>query len=88
MSGPPSAQPATAELLALAARTRPDDVDLDDLRSLIAEALGAGKPWPVVMVQTVRMLAQAEGDLRGLRAALMDPLGMDPKYRRPKRTHF
>lgn len=92
MTGQPSAQPATAELLALAAKTRPagqpNGVDLRDLEGVIAEALEAGKPWAVVMVQTVRMLARHDGDVRGLRAALLDPLGLDPKHRRPHRTHF
>lgn len=91
MSSQPSAQPATAELLALAAKTRPADqpngIDLEDLRACIAEALELGKPWPVVMVQTVRMLAQAQGDVRGLRIALIDPLKQDPANRR-NRTYF
>lgn len=82
----PSAQPATAELLALAARTRPD-LDLEDLRALIAEVLAAGKPtWGVVMVQTVRILAHPDEDLWDLRVALKDPLKQDPSSRR--RTHF
>jgi hypothetical protein len=83
-----AAQPATAELLALAAATRPD-IDLRDLQGLLADVHAQGKPsWPVVMVQTVRMLAQRDGDVRGLRAALLDPLGLAPKHRRPNRTHF
>lgn len=86
MTGPPTAQPATAELLALAAATRPD-IDLNDLRALIAEVLGAGKPsWAVVMVQTVRILAHPDEDLWDLRVALKDPLKQDPSSKR--RTHF
>lgn len=82
MTGPPAAQPATAELLALAAKTRPDDVDLRDLQDVIAEALGGGLPWSAVMLHTVRMLAQTQGDIRGLRIALLDPLKQNPSSRR------
>lgn len=92
MSGQPSAQPATAELLALAAATRPigqpGGIDLHALRGVIAEALEAGKPWAVVMVQTVRMLAHPDEDVRDLRIALTDPLKLNPANRRPHRTHF
>lgn len=87
MTGQPSAQPATAELLALAAATR-EDIDPNDLRGVIAEALEAGKPWGAVMVQTARMLAHPEEDVRDLRIALTDPLKLNPASRRPNRTHF
>ncbi|MGH3587240.1 MAG: hypothetical protein ACRDQ0_13035 [Pseudonocardia sp.] len=81
----PSAQPATAELLALAAATRPD-INTRDLQGLLAEVAEAGKPsWPVVMAQTVGMLARGE-DLWDLRVALIDPLKQDPASRR--RTNF
>lgn len=86
MTGQPAAQPATPELLALAARTRPDDVDLRDLEGVIAEAMEAGKSWGVVMVQTVRMLAHPEENIRDLRIALTDPLRQRPENRR--RTHL
>lgn len=82
-----SAQPATPELLALAAKTR-EDIDLNDLRGVIAEALEAGKPWPVVMVKTAVMLAHPEEDVRDLRIALTDPLKLNPASRRPNRTTF
>lgn len=85
MTGQP-AQPATAELIALAARTRPEDVDLRDLEGVIAEALEAGKPWAVVMVKTAVMLARPEEDVRDLRIALTDPLKLNPSSRR--RTNF
>jgi hypothetical protein len=80
------AQPATAELLALAAKTLPD-IDLRDLEGVIAEALEAGKPWPVVMVKTAVMLAHPDEDVRDLRVALIDPLKLHPASRRPHRTH-
>lgn len=83
-TGLPAAQPATAELLALAAKTR-DDIDLRDLEGVISEAMEAGKAWPVVMVQTARMLAHPEEDVRDLRVALIDPLKLRPESRR---THF
>ena len=85
MTGQSAAQPATAELLALAAKSR-EDIDLDALRDVIAEALGMGKPWSVVMVQTVRIIAHPDEDLWDLRVALKDPLKQDPASRR--RTHF
>ncbi|WP_242892562.1 hypothetical protein [Actinomadura litoris] len=85
MSEQPVAQPATAELLALAAATRPD-INVRDLEGLLAEVAEAGKPtWPVVMAQTVGMLARGE-DLWDLRIALTDPLKQNPESRR--RTHF
>lgn len=88
MTAPPAAQPATAELLALAAKTRPLDadhpngVDLRDLQGVIAEALEAGQPWAVVMVKTAVMLAHPEDDVRDLRIALTDPLKLNPASRR------
>ncbi|GAA4225993.1 hypothetical protein GCM10022254_09410 [Actinomadura meridiana] len=91
-SDQPSAQPATAELLALAAATRPADqpngIDLNDLRGVIAEALESGKPWAVVMVKTAVMLAHPDEDVRDLRIALVDPLKLNPSSRRAHRTHF
>lgn len=68
----PACLPATDALLQLAAETRPD-IDLHRLRVLVAEALAGGKPWPVVMVQTARMLAHGDEGLRELRDALIDP---------------
>ena len=86
------AQPATAELLALAAATRPHNqpggIDLNDLRGVIAEALEAGKPWPVVMVKTAVMLAHPDEDVRDLRIALTDPLKLNPANRRTNRTNL
>jgi hypothetical protein len=77
----PTPQPATPELLALAAATR-SDVDVRDLEGAIAEAAGR-VPWPQILVQTARMLARGE-DVRDLRAALDDPLGLHgPRTRRP-----
>ena len=70
----PMAQPAPAELLALAAKTR-EDIDLDDLQGVLADAQTQGRPWTEVMTQTVRMLARGE-DVHDLRAALHDPLGL------------
>ena len=84
-----SAQPATPELLALAIKTRPsthpNPIDLRDLEGVIAEALEAGRPWSVVMVKTVVMLAHPDEDVRDLRIALIDPLKLNPASRR---THF
>lgn len=77
---PAGAHPATQELLALAAKTR-SDVDIRELEGLLAEVLEAGRPWPVVMVQTVRMLARAEENVRDLRYALTDPLGVGQRRR-------
>lgn len=71
------AQPATAELVALAAATRPD-LDPDVIQQVITGATTAGQPWTVVLVQTVRMLARGE-DVRDLRNALADPLGLRPR---------
>jgi hypothetical protein len=69
----PTPRPATPELLALAAATR-EDIDVRDLEGVIAEASGR-VPWAQILVQTVRMLARGE-DVRDLRAALGDPLGL------------
>jgi hypothetical protein len=82
------AQPATAELLALAAATRPD-IDLADLRGLLAEVIATGKTsWAVVMVKTAVMLAHPDEDVRDLRIALTDPLKLNPSSRRPNHTTF
>lgn len=92
MTASPAAQPATAELLALAGKTRPinhpNGIDLRDLQGVIAEALEAGRPWGVVMVQTARMLAHPDETVRDLRIALTDPLKLHPASRRPDRTTF
>jgi hypothetical protein len=80
----PTPQPATPELLALAHATRAD-IDVRDLEGAIAEARAAGKSWPWVLTQTVRMLALGE-TVHDLRAAFGDTLGLyGPRTRHPTR---
>ena len=67
----PVAQPARQELLALAGRTRPD-LDPDVLGGALTDLSTRGVPWPRLMVETARMLAQGL-DIRDLRNALADP---------------
>ncbi|MUN41463.1 hypothetical protein [Actinomadura litoris] len=86
-AGQPVAQPATAELLALAAKTR-EDINIRDLEGAIAGALTEGVPWAVVMNQTVRMLAQNDGDVRGLRTVFAELVRLHHGNRRTERTNF
>jgi hypothetical protein len=67
----PTAQPALRELIDLAARTRPD-LNPRQLEGLLIDHQTRGRPWPVLLVHTVRMLAQG-GDIRDLAEALRDP---------------
>lgn len=74
----PVAQPATPQLLDLAAATR-DDIDTRDLEGAVQDAIRA-HGWPWTLAQTARMLARGE-DVRDLRAA-----SADPAHTRARRT--
>lgn len=68
----PTAQPASEQLLDLAAATRPD-IDRAALQQALAACHSAGWTWPRTLTETARMLARGE-DVRDLVEATRDPL--------------
>lgn len=69
MSGPP--QPATRELHALAAAVRPD-WDQIDVRDVLAAARTAGRPWPQMLLELVRLMTEPEAMPRDLQLTARD----------------
>lgn len=65
-------QPATAELIALAARARPD-WSIDQLRDVLAQARYADMSWGRVIVATAQLIAQPDAEPPDLLAAAPEP---------------
>lgn len=75
----PAAQPASEQLLDLAAATRPD-IDRSELQQALAACHSAGWTWPRTLTETVRMLARGE-EPRDLLEATRDPLKLRRRTR-------
>lgn len=73
MNEPKVVQPAMAELVALAAATRPD-WDAEKLRDALLACHQAGWPWTRTMRMTVELLCEHESGPRDLLAAARSPL--------------
>jgi hypothetical protein len=74
-----SPQPATPELLTLAAKMRPD-WDRTDLSGALAAAASNGWDWPKTFLAVCRLLADSEAAPRDLIKAVQNPVA-PPKGR-------
>lgn len=77
MTGHPP-RPASTELLALAAATRPD-WDPHALREALAQARNCGMTWPLVLVAAAQLLADPDSQPHDLIPAAPEPW----RHRRP-----
>lgn len=65
-------KPATAQLLALAAATRPDWPN-DQLRDVLAQARNEGWTWPRLLVAVAHLIADPEAEPPDLLAGTPEP---------------
>lgn len=73
-------QPATPQLLALAAEMRPD-WESHDLQAALAAARTAGWDWPKTFVTVSRLLADSQANPRDLVEAVQSPIA--PRSQQP-----